>query len=127
MMTKKVVLAGILSAFTGLLATIPPVQANHVTLEMAPSSPDASALEAPDALQADQIKAQQVRAHTIYANRIDADQVRGLVHQTGGIQVRNFRSQIQAPEVTASVIYADSISANSVVADAIYVRDLRLN
>jgi hypothetical protein len=126
MKRKKMLLAGVLGVLTGLAVTIPTVQANHVRMEILAPPPDAPSLTAAETLQVDEIKAQQVRARTIYANKIDADQVQGLIHQTGGIQIRNFHSQIKAPEVTASVIYADSISANSVVADAIYVRDLRL-
>jgi len=78
-------------------------------------------------LQADQISAQRVRARTIYANRIDADQVHGVIYQTGGVTMTGSSSlgNIRAPEVTASVIYADEIRANEVVADTIYVRSLR--
>ncbi len=78
-------------------------------------------------LQADQISARLVRARTIYANRIDADQVHGVIYQTGGVTMSGSSSlgNIRAPEVTASVIYADEIRANDVVADAIYVRSLR--
>ena len=77
-------------------------------------------------LQADQITAQLVRARTIYANRIDADQVRGVIYQTGGVTMTSAGSlgDIKAPEVIASVIYADEIRANDVVADVIYVRNL---
>ena len=78
-------------------------------------------------LQADQISARLVRARTIYANRIDADQVYGVIYQTGGVTMSGSSSlgSIRAPEVTASVIYADEIRANAVVADEIYVRSLR--
>jgi hypothetical protein len=78
-------------------------------------------------LQADQITAQLVRARTIYANRIDADQVHGMIYQTGGVTMTSSGSlgDIKAPEVIASVIYADEIRANDVVADVIYVRNLR--
>jgi hypothetical protein len=60
----------------------------------------------------------------IYANKIEADEVRGAVHQTRGVKVRDSRGKIKAPEVVASVIYADEISANTVEADTIYVREL---
>jgi len=83
-------------------------------------------LVAQDVLQVAEIKAHQVRAHTIFANRIDTDQIEGMVHQTGGIQLRQAQSEIKAPAVTASVICADTISANMVIADSVYVRDLRL-
>ena len=78
-------------------------------------------------LQADQITAQLVRARTIYVNRIDADQVHGMIYQTGGVTMTSSGSlgDIKAPEVIASVIYADEIRANDVVADVIYVRNLR--
>ncbi len=78
-------------------------------------------------LQADQISARLVRARTIYANRIDADQVHGVIYQTGGVTMSGSSSlgSIRAPEVIASVIYADEIRANAVVADVIYVRSLR--
>ena len=65
-----------------------------------------------------------MRANTIYANRIEADEVRGAVHQTRGVKVRDSQGKIKAPEVVASVIYADEISANTVEADTIYVREL---
>jgi len=65
-----------------------------------------------------------VSANTIHANKIEADEVRGAVHQTRGVKVRDSRGKIKAPEVVASVIYADEISANTVEADTIYVREL---
>ena len=80
-----------------------------------------------ETLQVDAIQALQVRARIIYANRIDADQIQGVVHQSGGVEGLRAHGEIRAPEVTASVIYTDRITANSVIADAIYVRDLRLN
>ena len=105
--------------------------ANHVKIDPFPPQPippplGTSGLVAPETLQASEIKANQVRARTIYANRIEADQIEGMIHQTGGVQIRRGQSEIKAPEVAASVIYADTISANTVVADAVYVRDLRL-
>ena len=66
-----------------------------------------------------------VRADTIYVNRIQADEVRGQIHQTRDVRIGDTRGEIKAPEVAASVIYADEISANSVVAQNVYVRDLR--
>jgi hypothetical protein len=102
-------------------------QANHVRIDAAPTPPPPMpATVTPQVLQVDEIKAQQVRANTIYANRIEADQVQGMIHQTDGVQIRNARGDIKAPDVAASTIYADTIKANVVVADAIYVRDLRL-
>ena len=64
-----------------------------------------------------------VRADTIYANRIQADEVRGQIHQTRDVRIGDTRGEIKAPEVAASVIYADEITA--VVAQNVYVRDLR--
>ena len=92
-----------------------------------PSTPSPSVVVASPTLQADQITARLVRARTIYANRIDADQVHGVIYQTGGVTMSGGSSlgNVRAPEVTASVIYADEIRANDVVADAIYVRSLR--
>jgi len=105
--------------------------ANHVKIDPFPPQPPpppmgTSGLVAQDVLQVAEIKAHQVRARTIFANRIDTDQIEGMVHQTGGIQLRQAQSEIKAPAVTASVIYADTISANMVIADSVYVRDLRL-
>jgi hypothetical protein len=59
------------------------------------------------------------------ANRIQADEVRGQIHQTRDVRIGDTRGEIKAPEVAASVIYADEISANTVVAQNVYVRDLR--
>ena len=76
-------------------------------------------------IRADHIKAQQIRADTVYANKIDADNIQGQIHQSKDIKVGDTRGDIQAPAVTASVIYADEISANSIVAQNVYVRELR--
>jgi hypothetical protein len=118
--------------------------ANHVRIEVsgdaqpappgviyAPSGatvvvpPSQTPVAVPQTLQADEIRAHQVRASAIYANKIQADEVRGVVYQTRGVKIHDTRGDIRAPEVTASVIYADEIKANSVVADAIYVRELQ--
>jgi hypothetical protein len=131
----------------GLLALSPaalssPVAwANHVRIEVAPeATPPASTVivtpgvpavtsyapaPVPQTLQAEEIKAHQVRAQTIYANKIEADDVQGAIHQTKGVKVRDSRGEIKAPYVGASVIYADEIKANSVVAEHIYVRELK--
>ena len=76
-------------------------------------------------LQAEDIKAQRVRAHTVYANRIDADEIRGVIHQDKTLKVADTRGEITGPELVASVIYADEIQANSIIAEHIYVKDLR--
>src|SRR5262245_38827236 len=84
-------------------------------------------LVVPETLQVDSIRAQEVRARTIYANQIDANQVRGAIYQTAGLQGLYGHGQVNVPDVAASVIYADTITANVVAADAVYVRDLRIN
>src|SRR5215467_2278704 len=124
----------------GLLAVALPVGlawANHVRVEgggdqgviyappgttvVVPNPPAA----VPNTMKADAITAQQVRANTIYANKIEADEVRGIVHQNRDLKIGDTKGDIRAPEVVASVIYADEIKANSVQADMIYVRDLK--
>jgi len=92
-----------------------------------PVSGSSSMVVTSPTLQADKITAQEVRANTIYANRIDADRIHGVVYQTGGVTMNSVNSlgNIQAPQVTASVIYADQIRAGEVSADTIYVRSLR--
>ena len=66
-----------------------------------------------------------MRANIIYANRIEADEVRGAVHQSRDVKVKNAEGKVKAPEVAASVIHADEISANTVVANTIYVREMK--
>src|SRR5262245_26107876 len=102
----------------------PAPEPRQVTVVTAPST---ETLVAPETLQVDNIRAQQVRARTIYANQIDANQVRGVIYQTSGLQGLYGHGQVNVPDVAASVIYADTITANVVAADAIYVRDLRIN
>jgi hypothetical protein len=65
-----------------------------------------------------------VRAGVIYANKIEADDIRGTVHQSQRVKIEDSEGKLKAPEVVASVIYADSINANSVVANEIYVQKL---
>src|SRR5262249_51549273 len=112
----------------GLIATMVvadgPASANHVRIALVPATTNAQSVVVPETLQVDGITARQVRAHAIYANRIDADQVQGMIHQISGLQNLYGHGQIQASDVSASVIYADTISANFVTADAVYVRDL---
>lgn len=103
--------------------TVAPVPAPVVTV---PAPPPAVAMVPQQTLRVEDIRANQVHAQTIYANEIDADQIQGMVHQTKDVRIRDTRGDIKAPEVTASVIYADSIKANTVVADQIFVRDLKL-
>ena len=67
-----------------------------------------------------------MRANIIYANKIEANEILGVIHQDRNLKVGNTKGDIKgAPEVVASVIYADEIKANSVVADHIYVRNIR--
>ena len=65
-----------------------------------------------------------VRAGVIYANKIEADDVRGTVHQSKRVKIEDSEGKLKAPEVVASVIYADTIDANTIVADEIYVQKL---
>ena len=128
-MTRRKRLLTSAVAAVALITPVAVVSANHIRIEApAVTTPPTTVIvpvPAPtQTVQADQIKAGVVRANTIYANRIEADEVRGAVHQTRGVKVRDSQGKIKAPEVVASVIYADEISANTVEADTIYVRDL---
>jgi len=128
MMKGRPSLASMLGTLAVLGSTAGLVYANHVRIDVVPA-PTPLYAPAPlpqQTLQVDEIKAHQVRAQTIYANRIDADQIQGLIHQTSNFRIRNAEGEIRAPEVAASVIYAERITANTVVADAVYVKDLRL-
>ena len=55
-------------------------------------------------LRADDIKSPRVRAQTIYANRIEANEIRGVIHQDTGLKVRNTNGAITGSEIVASVI-----------------------
>jgi hypothetical protein len=103
------------------------VRGNHIKIEGSPqpAAPPYPAPAASQTIHADHITAQQIRANTIYANKIDADNIEGQIHQSKDVKVGDTRGEIKAPEVTASVIYAEEISANSVVAQNVYVRELR--
>ena len=48
-----------------------------------------------------------------------------MIHQDKGLKVRNTNGAIKGNEIVASVIYADEIKADLVIADHIYVRNLR--
>ena len=76
-------------------------------------------------LRAEDIQTKRGRANAIYANRIEAGEIRGIIHQDTGLKVADARGDVRVPEVTYSIIYADKIKADSIVADHIYVRDLR--
>ena len=138
----KSLLASTVVALAALGLTWTVADANHVRIEVAPDptqpgttvvvpAPGPPPVTAyvpaplPQTLQADEIRAHQVRAQTIYANKIEADEIQGAVHQSKAVKVGDTRGEVKAPYVSASVIYADEIKANSVVADNIYVRDLR--
>jgi len=134
---RKRILAGVLAA-VALIAPVAAVSANHVRIDgVPPAAPPPPVVAQPavvvpvptptqaQTLQVDEIEAGVVRANIIYANKLEADEVRGVVHQSRGLQVSDRQGKIKAPEVAASVIYADEISANTVVADQIYVRELK--
>jgi hypothetical protein len=79
--------------------------ADHVKIQgagQAPAQPYQAPAPAP-MIRADHIKAQQIRADTIYANKIGADNIQGQIHQSKDVKV----------------------GANSIVAQNVYVRDLR--
>jgi hypothetical protein len=76
-------------------------------------------------VRADNIESPRVRAQTIYANRIEANEIRGVIHQGKGLKVGNTDGAIKGDEIVASVIYANKIKADIVIADHIYVRDVR--
>jgi hypothetical protein len=130
------------TAVVGLSAlTLATAWASHVKIEVTPQHtpaapspapgsttvvvPSPPTAQVPQNLNAEQIKANVVRADTIYANRIEADEVRGQIHQTSSVKIGDTRGEVTAPEVSAAVIYADEITANAVVAQHVYVRDLR--
>ena len=115
--------------------TVATAWASHVRIELAPQAGHSSTTvivpspgapsQTPQSLNVDQITANVVRADTIYANRIEADEMRGQIYQTKEVKIGDTRGELRAPEVAAAVIYADEITANAVVAQHIYVRDLR--
>jgi hypothetical protein len=76
-------------------------------------------------VRAEDIKSPRVRAQTIYANRIEANEIRGVIHQDAGLKVRDTNGAIAGNEIIANIIYADEIKADIVIADHIYVRDIR--
>ena len=82
------------------------------------------AVPASQIFQADSLEATEVRAQTIYANRIQSNEIRGTIHQSGGVKMDRSVSNVKIQTLTASVVYADTIKADRVIADQIYVRDL---
>ncbi|MGH7305349.1 MAG: hypothetical protein ACRELZ_18860 [Candidatus Rokuibacteriota bacterium] len=120
----------LVTAATGVATIALPIgisRADHVKIDghpqppARPNPPPASS----QTIHAEHITAQRIRADSIYANRIDTDEIQGQIHQSKDVKVGETRGEIKAPEVTASIIYAEEISANSVVANNVYVRDLR--
>ena len=127
MLTRKTWHRTALITLTAIAMSAGLAWATHVRMEGVVEQPTSPGLTvvAPPSLQADEIKAHEVRAQVIYANRIEADEVRGTIHQSKGIKISDTHGDLKAPEVAANTIYADVIKANSVVANDIYVRDLR--
>jgi len=127
MLTRKTWHRMALIALTAIAMSAGLAWATHVRIEGSVEQPSLPGLTvvAPPSLQADEIKAHTVRAQVIYANKIEADEVRGAIHQSKGIKISDTHGDLKAPEVAANTIYADVIKANSVVANDIYVRDLR--
>ena len=76
-------------------------------------------------LRADDIKSPRVRAQTTYANRIEANEIRGVIHQDTGLKVGKTNGAITGTEIVASIIYAGKIKTDIVIADHIYVKDVR--
>jgi hypothetical protein len=89
-----------------------------------PASPGTVAGSASHVVQADALEANEVRAQTIYANRIQAPEIRGTIHQSGGVKMDRSVNNLRAAMVSASVLYADTIKADRVIADHIYVREV---
>ena len=115
------------AAVLGLALMVPAgwAWANHIRVEMSGDTivlTPAPAMQ--ETLRAENIRAQQVRARTIYANKIEADEVQGVIHQTKDVKIGDTSGKIRAPQVDAGVIFAEEIHANSVVADAIYAREI---
>jgi len=124
-MRGRALFTGLAGALIALAVMVAGASAQIVRIVEVPAS-NPSNVVVPETLQVDGITAHQVRAHAIYANRIDADRVQGVIHQISGLTSLYGHGQIQAGDVAASTIFADSINANVVVADAVYVRDLRV-
>ncbi len=140
MTKRRILLASTLVGFMALGLPWGLAEANHVRIDIKvepghaspgvgqpgpPASLSYTPAPVPETFRAREIQAHEIRAQTIYANRIEADEIRGTLHQTKGVKVGDVHGDIKAPQVSAAVIYAEEISANSVIADNIYVRDLR--
>jgi hypothetical protein len=55
-------------------------------------------------VQADALEANEVRAQTIYANRIQSPEIRGTIHQSGGVKMDRSVSNLKTQTLTASVL-----------------------
>src|SRR6185437_4600729 len=122
-MRQKTRLIALAAGAAALIAPAAVVSANHVRFDTpavvvapnAPPPPPAGVTvvtPAPD----------PTPAQSLRANKIEADDIRGTVHQSQRVKIEDSEGKLKAPEVVASVIYADSINANSVVANEIYVQ-----
>jgi hypothetical protein len=80
---------------------------------------------APQVVQTEDLEANEVRAQTIYANKIEAPEIQGAIHPTGEIRLNSSVSDMKAATVVASVLYADTIKAHRVIADHIFVRNIK--
>ena len=106
-------------------AAPPPTSPGGTTVIMPQGTPTVVVPQPTQAtLQADDIEASLVKAGTIYANRIEAGNIQGAIHQTTGVKIEG-QGAIKAPTVTAAVIFAEKIKADTVLADHIYVREMK--
>ncbi len=77
-------------------------------------------------IYAEKMKANRVTAHTIYANEIKAQHVRGRVYRIERFATNGWPREIEAANVSASVIYVKQLEANSIDADTIYVHKMKV-
>jgi hypothetical protein len=105
-------------------APAPVVVAPGQSVVVQAAQPGTVVTTAPQVVQAGALEANEVRAQTIYANRIQAPEIRGTIHQSGGVQMDRSVANLKTSTVTASVVYADKIKADRVIADQIYVREV---
>jgi hypothetical protein len=114
---KRYLIIGVLS-LSGLLASC--AVPKHVTI-VVPGNDNRER-----ELVVKEIEASRVEARVIYANKIKARSVRGRVYRIGKLDTDGWRGEIEAPVVSAPVIYAKEIEANLVIAEAIYVHELKV-
>src|ERR1051325_437350 len=95
LMTPRKRLLTSMATAAALIAPVAVVSANHVRVDApaVPAPPTTVVVPVPapvpaptQTMQVDEIKAGVVRANTIYANNIEADEVRGTVHQSHGVK-----------------------------------------